>query len=73
MTGGKTLDLVLKEMLELFLKTFTFSKKYKKFNTEKKTAKLIRKGKLQTKNQNNEWKIARWTLWIIKQTSKKKN
>ena len=54
MTGGKTLDLVLKEMLELFLKTFTFSKKYKKFNTEKKTAKLIQKGKLQTKNQNNE-------------------
>ena len=51
MTGGKTLDLVLKEMLELFLKTFTFSKKYKKFNTEMKTAKLKQKGKLQTKNQ----------------------
>ena len=54
MTSGKTLDLVLKEMLEFFLKKFTFLKKYKKFNTEKKTAKLIQKGKLQIKNQNNE-------------------
>ena len=54
MTGGKTLDLVLKEMLELFLKTFTFSKKYKKFNTEKKTAKLTRKGKPKNKTMRKK-------------------
>ena len=44
-TGGKTLNLVVKKMLELFLKTLTFSIK-KNFNTEEKTAKLIQKGSL---------------------------
>ena len=48
-TGGKTLNLVLKKMLERFLKIFTFSRK-QNFSTEKKTAKLIQKGKLQTSN-----------------------
>ena len=44
-TGGKTLNLVLKKMLELFLKIFTFSRK-KNLSTEKKTARLMQKGKL---------------------------
>ena len=48
-TGGKTLNLIFKKMLELFLKIFTFSRK-QNFSTEKKTAKLIQKGKLQTIN-----------------------
>ena len=50
LTGGKTLNLVLKTMLELFLKIVTFSKKIKNFNTEKKTAKLIQKRKPETAN-----------------------
>ena len=41
-TGWKTLYLVLKKMLELFLKVITFLRK-QNFNTEKKTAKLIQK------------------------------
>ena len=44
-TGEKTLNLVLKKMLELFLKIFTFSRK-KNLSTEKKTARLMQKGKL---------------------------
>ena len=44
-TGEKTLNLVLKKMLELFLKIFTFSRK-NNLSTEKKTARLMQKGKL---------------------------
>ena len=40
--GGKTLNLVLKAMLQIFRKIFTFSRK-SNFSTEKKTAKLIKK------------------------------
>ena len=44
-TGRKTLNLLVKKMLELFLKILTFSIK-KNLNTEEKTAKLIQKGSL---------------------------
>ena len=42
MAGGKTLNLVLKAMLQIFRKIFTFSRK-SNFSTEKKIAKLIKK------------------------------
>ena len=70
MTGGTPLNLVLKKMLELFLKMFTFSKKYYNFNIEKKTAKLIQKRKLQAANLTDDWKLTIWTISIRKQTSK---
>ena len=44
-TGRKTLNLLVKKMLELFLKILTFSIK-KNLNTEEKTSKLIQKGRL---------------------------
>ena len=44
-TGRKKLNLLVKKMLELFLKILTFSIK-KNLNTEEKTAKLIQKGSL---------------------------
>ena len=50
MTGGKTLNILLKKMLEFLLEIFIFSRKYDNFSTEKKTAKFIQKGKLQTTN-----------------------
>ena len=49
-TGGKTLNILLKKMLEFLLEIFIFSRKYDNFSTEKKTAKFIQKGKLQTTN-----------------------
>ena len=64
-TGGKIPNLVLKRMLELFLKIPPL-KKILEFQDWKKTAKLIQKRKLQTRNVANDWKLAKQTLSIRK-------
>ena len=49
MTGGKIANIVLKKMLELFLKISTL-KKILEFEEQRETAKLIQEKKLQTTN-----------------------
>ena len=48
-TGGKIANIVLKKMLELFLKISTL-KKILEFEEQRETAKLIQEKKLQTTN-----------------------
>ena len=58
MEGGKTPNLVLKRMLELFLKV-PLPKKILKFQNRKKDYEIYTKRKFRTKNQTNDWKLTK--------------
>ena len=58
MEGGKTPNLVLKRMLELFLKV-PLPKKILKFQKRKKDYEIYTKRKFRTKNLTNDWKLTK--------------
>ena len=64
-----TQDLVLKRMLELFLKVPPLKKL--QFWNQKNENEICINTKFRAKNQTNDWKLLRWTLSIRKQTRKR--
>ena len=69
MSGGETPNLVLKRMLELFLKVPPL-KKILEFQNQKKDYETCTKTKFRTKNQTNDCKLTKWTLSIKKKQEK---
>ena len=57
MPDGETANLVLKRMLELFLKVPPLKKL--EFQNQKKNYDICTKRKFRTKNETNDWKLTR--------------